>query len=155
MRFHGGYCQGKEKVLDFSANLNPLGTPLVIKDEIKHAILDNKIYQRYSDYTYAELKEAIATFYDVERRYIIPTNGASEALNLAIIALNPRSITIISPSYGDYELLCRSLSINCNHVLMKESNNVFILHCSEVIDYLRRNPSNIAVSYTHLTLPTN
>ena len=145
MRFHGGYCQTREKVLDFSANLNPLGTPSIIEDEIKQAVLNNKIYQRYPDYTYAELKGAIATFYNIEREYIIPTNGASEALNLAIIALNPRSITIISPSYGDYELLCKSLPINCNHVLMKENNNVFILHCSEVIDFLRKNPSDMII----------
>jgi len=145
MRFHGGYYQSREKILDFSTNLNPLGTPSIIKDEIEHAILDNKIYQHYPDYTYTKLREAIATFYNIEKKYVIPTNGASEALNLAIIALNPRSITVVSPSYGDYELLCKSLSINCNHVLMKESNNVFMLYHSEVLDFLRKNPCDIVI----------
>jgi len=136
MRFHGGSFWVKGRVIDFSVNLNPLGIPKVIEEEIKSSILYGRVYENYPDYNYSELKKAITYFYDIEREQVIPTNGASEALNLAILAIQPKSLVIISPSYGDYELLCNALKIKCIYVLMEDADSEFKLNYDNLLNQI-------------------
>ncbi len=140
-------------LLDFSINTNPLGTPLEIENAIIECCID-KTYTRYPDYNYTELRKAIAYFYgDISPYNIVPSNGAAEALNMAITALKPRTLVIISPGYGDgdYELLCRSLGIKCVHHVMSDTGSRFMLDTArlleEVVRYVKpvivlSNPNN-------------
>ncbi len=162
MRFHGGDFWVKGNVIDFSANLNPLGTPRHIEEEINHCIIKARIYTKYPDYDYNELRKAIAYFYNIDYRYLIATNGAAEALNLTIIALKPSTLIIVSPSYGDYDLLCKALSIKCLHLLMDEHEGYYALNYDELLKYIHENkysviiitnpnnPTGIVIEHNHL-----
>ncbi len=122
MRYHGGgYLKG---ILDFSTNLNPLGTPEVIKKEIIKLFNDD-IYKYYPDSNYEEIRKSIAYFYDIDYKYVLQTSGASEAISLIISLLRPRKIYLIEPTFGDYELISEALGINLERLFFVENHDRF------------------------------
>ena len=69
MDLHGGNIyrfkrEGKEKLLDYSSNINPFG----ISERVKEIILRNfEEIERYPDIDYVELREAIAQYNDCDK----------------------------------------------------------------------------------------
>ena len=102
--YHGGRVREadlKGKILDFSANINPLGSPpleALVIDELKRV-------GHYPDNTYAELKDAAARFTGVGPRSIVPGNGSSELIRLFAETVIEDGDTIIipRPTFGEYE----------------------------------------------------
>ena len=74
---HGGDVYGAELKLDFSANINPLGTPpgvvAAIADAARHV-------RQYPDPYCRALTAAIAAHEDVPERYILCGSGAAELI---------------------------------------------------------------------------
>ena len=137
MKFHGGYYGKKEKVIDFSVNLNPLGIPIELKRSLKECF--NKwIISKYPDYNYRELKFAISEFYQLSSKFIFPTNGASEAIQLSILASKPKFLVYISPTYGDDCLLANALKIKCIHIMMDVKDHEFSVNLDEIIRHVRK-----------------
>ncbi|MEM1560791.1 MAG: hypothetical protein QXK24_08050, partial [Ignisphaera sp.] len=91
MRMHGGVAP--ENYTDFSTPINPLGVPDVIRGLISESI-KSEIYSFYPNYNYTALREAIAEFYNIEPSYIIPLNGAAEALYLIVGAEKPTTAIV-------------------------------------------------------------
>ena len=61
-----------EKLLDFSANINPLGMP----ETVKRAIVDNlHLAERYPDVDYRHLHQALARHHQVPVEWILAGNG--------------------------------------------------------------------------------
>ncbi len=87
--------------LDFSANINPLGSPPLEAVVLKE--LERIGY--YPDNRYAEFRQAAARFVDVEPENIVPGNGSSELIRLfAEMTLGEGDIALIpKPSFGEYE----------------------------------------------------
>ncbi len=133
MRYHGGSFWVENSVIDFSSNLNPLGPPPALLESLNMCWSEGVIF-RYPDYNYAKLREAIGLFYDIEPRLIVPCNGASEALGLGIQALQPRTVVVVSPSYGDYDLMCGALGIRCIHHVMKRAAHLFRVDLDELLE---------------------
>jgi len=133
MRVHGGGIRG---VLDFSANVNPLGPPKILEEEVARCCKAGA-YRAYPDSNYAELKEAIAYFHNLDEELLVACNGASEALSLAVIALKPRNLLIVSPSYGDYDLLCEGIETECRHLVMREVEGAFKFDADHVVGEAR------------------
>ncbi len=88
------------KLLDFSANINPLG----LAAEVKAAIQDN-IGQvvHYPDPEATDLKQALADHYKLLPDTIILGNGAVELLYVLFHTLRPKTVLIPVPSFGEYE----------------------------------------------------
>lgn len=92
---HGGnidelsrkYNLNKEKLIDFSANINPIGANKNVKMELIRAI--DKI-ERYPDITYFDLKSSISKFEDIEIRDLTLGNGAAEVIFNLVRALKPK-----------------------------------------------------------------
>ena len=78
---HGGnvYDAGdcNEELLDFSANINPLG----LSEQVKKAIMNNmENLVHYPDPSGAKLKQVISVYYGTHPENIILGNGAVELL---------------------------------------------------------------------------
>ncbi|OPJ63057.1 pyridoxal phosphate-dependent aminotransferase [Clostridium oryzae] len=102
---HGGdiYTEGLlkgNKILDFSANINFLGTPKSLESAVKEAM---KSITRYPDIEYRRLKKTIADYLhiDNDKLKIIPGNGAAEIIDLAVSLF--KSMCIVVPSFSEYE----------------------------------------------------
>ncbi|MEM4922440.1 MAG: histidinol-phosphate transaminase [Sulfolobales archaeon] len=117
-RKHGGRVP--EGRLDFSAPLNPLGPPGVIKELVLEEV-SRGVYSRYPDYEYSRLREAISEFYGIEADQIVPLNGASEALYLLVLAFSPDALVVFEPTFGDHRCLSEALGLKTVPVLYLES----------------------------------
>ncbi|AKL94471.1 threonine-phosphate decarboxylase [Clostridium aceticum] len=104
----------KDDLLDYSANINPLGLPDSLKTMILHSIED---LQHYPDIHYEELKMAIAEYYCVDKKDIFVGNGAAQIIFDTIHALNPKKTMILAPTFSEYE---RALKV-CGSEIVKHA----------------------------------
>ncbi|MEO0011865.1 MAG: histidinol-phosphate aminotransferase [Cyanobacteriota bacterium] len=85
---------------DFSASINPLGTP---KSAI--AAIVNSTYQlsAYPDPEYTELRSHLANHHQIDPQFILPGNGSAELLTWAGRELAQQDFTyLITPAFSDY-----------------------------------------------------
>ena len=150
MRVHGGGIRG---VVDFSVNANPLGPPKILEEEVARCCKAG-VYTSYPDSNYAGLKAALAYFHDLDEDLLTACNGASEALSLAIIALKPKTLLIVSPSYGDYDLLSKGIEAKCIHLVMREVGGVFKFDADQVVDEAKRLGAGTVIVITNPNNPT-
>lgn len=87
--------------LDFSANINPLGVPAVLKKEL-HRIVEEEL-EHYPDPDCKQLVEVLAQYHNVHNKNILCGNGASELLQLALEVWPPGRYLLPVPSFVDYE----------------------------------------------------
>lgn len=123
-RHHGGTAP--EGFLDFSAPLNPLGTPGVLRELIAEAV-SREVYGRYPDYRYDQLRDAIAEFYGVDPEGVLPLNGASEALYLLVLSLRPAALVAFEPTFGDHRCLSEAIGLETAVVLYRETGDRYEL----------------------------
>ena len=103
-----------EDLTDFSSNADTLAAPLTA--EIAAAI-PNPLH-RYPDPECAGLVQAIAALENVDPAEVLPANGSSEAVFLALAGLRPRRALIVGPVFAEYARACQSLAIPCDlHLL--------------------------------------
>ena len=79
-RHHGGIVS-ERPLLDFSQNINPLGTPAGALEAARRALGEEA--DRYPDLGYTRLRGALASYLGVAPENVVPTNGGAEALFLA------------------------------------------------------------------------
>ncbi len=89
----------EQKILDFSANINPLGPP-----EWLPALISSQVsaLQHYPDPHCTTLVESVAQRYGVSGDEVIAGNGSTEILYLLTRAAKRSTALIPVPSYGDY-----------------------------------------------------
>ncbi len=105
MTAHGGnlrelaLASGKRELLDFSANLNPLGPP-----EWLRAVLSASVsaLAHYPDPDCTAFVEAAARRYGAKTNEIIAGNGSAEILSILPRVLDKPRALIPVPSYIDY-----------------------------------------------------
>jgi cobyric acid synthase CobQ/L-threonine-O-3-phosphate decarboxylase len=85
-------------ILDFSANINPIGPPPWFRACISRAA--NTVTQ-YPDPEYLGLRLAIADHHDITPEEVIAGNGTSEII-YAIPRIINRNVTVVVPGYIDY-----------------------------------------------------
>ena len=86
-------------IVDFSANINPLGPPAWLRSLINH---DLHLISHYPDPSCEELVRTIARVYGVDPRLIVPANGTTELLYLLPSIIERSHIVIPVPCYVDY-----------------------------------------------------
>jgi histidinol-phosphate aminotransferase len=92
-----------EAVSDFSANSNPYGPHPAVLEAVRAAVAGPTL-QRYPDRACLALRQAIAAAEGVSPDSILPTNGASELIQLvalAFVAPGSRQL-ILAPTFGEY-----------------------------------------------------
>ncbi|MEN9216686.1 MAG: threonine-phosphate decarboxylase CobD [Gloeomargarita sp. HHBFW_bins_162] len=89
-----------EKILDFSANINPLAPP----DWVKELIIQNlHLLPYYPDPNYRELRRSIAMFHHIEPEWVWPGNGAAHLLTwLGRDLATQGTVTLVTPAFGDH-----------------------------------------------------
>jgi threonine-phosphate decarboxylase len=97
-----------DQIIDFSANINPLGMPA----SLKSAIINNlNLAERYPDIDYQQLHHHLAKHHHCLADQVIAGNGATELIFLWAKQLAPRRALLVEPSFAEYR---RALAaINC------------------------------------------
>ncbi len=102
---HGGDVYKNHVTLDFSANVNPFGTPEPVKAAIRAAAEDAS---RYPDPYCTALCEKLASLHSVSPDAILCGNGAAELVFSFVSALKPKTALLPVPSFAEYETALRS-----------------------------------------------
>ncbi|MGO1468682.1 MAG: pyridoxal phosphate-dependent aminotransferase [Tissierella sp.] len=88
----------KGELVDFSSNINPLGIPNGLEEEL---IKGFATLNAYPDIQYRELKKEISNYLACEKGQVLVGNGAVEIINNFII--DSRSVVVFKPSFSEYE----------------------------------------------------
>ncbi len=97
---HGGDVYKNRVTLDFSANVNPFGTPEAVKEAIREAAND---VSRYPDPYCTALRKKLAARHAVLPEHILCGNGAAELIFSFVQALRPKTALLPVPSFAEYE----------------------------------------------------
>jgi L-threonine-O-3-phosphate decarboxylase len=85
---------------DFSASINPLGTP---QSAIAAIISNTPQLSAYPDPEYTELRSHLANHHQIDPQFILPGNGSAELLTWAGRELAQQNFTyLITPAFSDY-----------------------------------------------------
>jgi threonine-phosphate decarboxylase len=107
---HGGqlrqivaqYKISAERLLDFSANINPAGPPLSVVEAIQRALEVPSTLAEYPDLELVELKKTIARCIGVHPENVAVSNGFVSLLTAALRSLKIRRCLLPVPSFGEY-----------------------------------------------------
>ncbi|OIJ13616.1 threonine-phosphate decarboxylase [Anaerobacillus alkalilacustris] len=139
---HGGQPQAMKKlcniendkkILDFSANLNPLGPPTWLKEEI---IQNLDSLTCYPDPSYSRSSCCIAGYEGVSNGQILLTNGGAEAIFLAAKLFEGRKAIIVQPTFIEYERACIHYQIVTEDVFLDEKSD-FQLPLQQIFEKMK------------------
>lgn len=106
MRTHGGNIYQKQNMLDFSANINPLGMPDAVREAIIRSALECAYYP---DPNCTELTARLAESEQIPSAQIVCGNGAADLIYRIAYAFHPQRALIPVPTFSDYECALREI----------------------------------------------
>ncbi len=120
---HGGdlqwasirYGLSPERFLDFSSSVNPLGpTPSALK-AARRALKQVSLYpEPYAD----TLKQSLASWLGIGAANLTLGNGSTELIYHLVRCRSPRRVTVVSPSFSEYERAARAVGAEVEHFLL-------------------------------------
>lgn len=120
----------RQALIDYSANINPLGVPSALRDNIIKEI-DSLV--NYPDPDYKDLRSAIADFYQVGESDILLGNGAAEIIHSCIRRINPRRALVLQPSFSEYQTALGVVGAELKELYLREEND-FQMKVEEIIE---------------------
>ncbi|MCI8993311.1 MAG: aminotransferase class I/II-fold pyridoxal phosphate-dependent enzyme [Eubacterium sp.] len=116
---HGGDIYSRRIKIDFSANINPLGTP----PEVIAAARDSMDrIGHYPDSSCRRLIHALSEYERLSERYFICGNGAAELIFNAVQALLPKRALLAAPAFLEYEQALRTVGCRISHWIAQREN---------------------------------
>ncbi len=122
------------EILDFSANINFLGTPPGFKKAVYRSM---KKIVNYPDVDSQGLSKSIGNYYGLDPSQILCGNGASELIYVLTHALKSRRILIPCPSFSEYEGAATGAGIEYDFIFLSEAEG-FYPHPEHIIPCLPR-----------------
>jgi len=106
--------RSSDELLDFSANINPMGPPKSVMTAISGA-LDG--IRHYPDARHIEVIQAICSKYPIAAaQSVVCGNGASEVIDLTIRALTPRRVFLFEPAFAEYQQAAERVRAEVLHI---------------------------------------
>ena len=131
---HGGDIYSKshiENLLDLSANINPLGMPV----KVKEAIIENiENYEAYPDPLCRELKSELSRYHNISEEAIVCGNGAADVIFRLILALKPKKALILAPTFAEYEEALKHSEAEIIYYDLKEEYNFQVKE--DILDFI-------------------
>ncbi len=105
-------------ILDFSANLNPLGSPAWLRMVVNRTLEEAEAYpDPYAD----EFRQAFADAHRLSADQIVAGNGSSELLYAIPRALDVNRAWVPGPGYIDYARACEAAGVAVDTFFLDES----------------------------------
>lgn len=140
-----------EEILDFSANINPLGFPEWLRPFIHSKISDLLVYP---DPNYSSLKNKLYSKYGIHPDRIAIGNGASELILQIPFAVEADFALIATPCYSGYREAISLRGLPCLEVPLKEEES-FRLSYKTIAEILRARAGSRALLFLgHPNNPT-
>ena len=118
----------KGEVIDFSANINPLGLPLALKKTL-YANFDRILH--YPDSTARNTTKRIAEYWQINNENVLVGNGSAELIYLIMSTYRPKTTLIPVPTFSEYERAAKSVNSKIHFLKLKEKED-FRLNISQL-----------------------
>ena len=123
-----------KQILDFSANINPLGPS---PKALRRLRRDLPLIRFYPDTETRELRDLIANEASISSDCILFGNGATPLLHLVPRVLKPRTAVVPEPSFSEYSSALERQGCRI-HRLVTRAEEGFQIHREELFHILRR-----------------
>lgn len=118
-------------LLDFSANINPLGLP----EGVRQSIIDSiDRLDAYPDPLCRELTCCLSAYEGVSGEWLICGNGAADLIFRAVYAVRPKKAMVMAPTFAEYEEALHAASCRVIHYKLEEEDDFRI--GEELLDVL-------------------
>ncbi len=128
-----------KRVIDFSANINPLGPPEwlrpIISSQLEHLV-------HYPDPDYRDFTGAVSRYADVPPELVVTGNGTTELLYVLMQVIDRSRLIVPVPSYVDYVRAARLSGIETLPFVIEESRG-FELDCDRLSAQLEKDDAVI------------
>lgn len=121
---HGGDIYDKKIRYDFSVNINPLGTPIAVRQAIIDSAND---ICNYPDPCCRELINSLAEYEGVPKSYIMCGNGAAELIYSFCAAVKPRTALELAPTFSEYSKALENVDCSIERYTLKQEENFAII----------------------------
>ncbi len=108
-REHGGTLD--PAVLDFSANVNPLGPPIAVRALFGQG---TDLVTKYPSPDAREFCEAVASHHHISENCVLAGNGSTDLIYLLTRLFVGRKVRVIVPAFTEYEDACEAAGIAVN-----------------------------------------
>ena len=105
---HGGDIYRNKVNMDYSVNLNPLGQPEDVLNEVKASL---KLASHYPDINQEDIRNKLAEMEGLDSSFVYAGNGASELILAVVRALSPKKALIYEPAFSGYEFALNALNL--------------------------------------------
>ena len=145
---HGGEIYHNKNIqYDFSVNINPLGIPAFVKEDLSALISGaagwDSCLEQYPDQDCTELRDALSVYTGVRADHILCGNGASELIEAAVRAIRPESILLTAPSFSGYRHAAEGAGVRIlYHELRREEDFCLTERYLEDLERLGHNGRN-------------
>ncbi|NQT07242.1 MAG: threonine-phosphate decarboxylase [Candidatus Omnitrophica bacterium] len=109
----------KRSIIDFSANINPLGLPPAVEKSI-FKNLDKILH--YPDLNATSITRKIAKHWGISSNNILLGNGSAELIYLIVTATRPKTTLIPVPTFSEYERAARNVKSRIEFLRLKEGD---------------------------------
>jgi threonine-phosphate decarboxylase len=154
MYLHGGDIYRNKIELDFSSNINLMGTPEGVLQAAKRGV---DLSCHYPDTECNELREAISKIEDISKDRIICGNGAADLIFSLVLTKKPKKALLMCPTFHEYEQALESVDCEIRYYPLLEKNGFalqpdFIEAITEDMDIVflcnPNNPTGILIERT-------
>ena len=131
----------KNELMDFSSNINPLGSSSLAKK----SVIDNiDMVSIYPDPNYYNLKKSISDYCNCKINNILLGSGATELISSFIDIINPKKAVLLSPSYSEYEKELKK--VNCDiHKYFSRKENKFRVDVNDFIKFVNSDNHDMVI----------
>lgn len=126
---HGGdiysdpSLKNNKDMLDYSANINPLGIPAGARHALKDAVKD---CVNYPDPFCRELRDSLSRYFSLPAEMFYCGNGAADVLFRLMTALQPKRTLVLAPTFADYEKAALTAGSKIDYFTLHEKNEFVV-----------------------------
>jgi adenosylcobyric acid synthase len=123
---HGGNLReyseisGRKEIIDFSANINPIGMPSWVRPMILKSV--SKI-PHYPDPNHKKILASMASYYQISPNQILLSNGIAESLMFLPWAFKIKSALAFGPGFSEYKRGVEANAGSIDFIPMVLANN--------------------------------
>lgn len=143
-----------ESIVDFSANINPLG----YSSRVKKVLISSDIaVLNYPDLESSDFIHALSLYHNLPAKNFLAGNGSTEFIYLLPGIIRPKSVLIVAPTFTEYEYSFQRAKGVIFYFTTQEKDN-FIIQEKKLLDELKRGYSALyicnPVNPTGVLIPT-
>lgn len=140
-RDHGGnvseisriYGIDEDKIIDFSANINPLGYPPGLREAV---IKDFDSVLNYPDIDSFDLVSELSEYHGISQNCILVGNGSTEFMYSIPLTFKPQKALIVTPAFSEYEKGLKMVGTKVSYFQTDEKED-FSPDIAKLCKYLR------------------